>query len=215
MTNARRALVLGAMLLLLRGPSGSLPAGPRRSWPVPGRTLPTAGGADRSLCCSPRCSIATGPTSRPCGRRRSGARPPGRVGRTDRGRRHVRQRRRALRPLVHRGDVPHTARLLELVEDDVRGVVGRAKVTFNRPGRPWFDPHIAPCVHLPSGGSYPSGHASAIYARAEVLSEVFPTSGRRCSRGPTGRRGVASSAACTSPPTSSRAASSPEPSSTR
>jgi len=52
--------------------------------------------------------------------------------------------------------------------------VGRAKETFNRPRPPKVDPRIDPCVHLPSGGSYPSGHASAIYARAEVLGEVFP-----------------------------------------
>jgi acid phosphatase (class A) len=71
-------------------------------------------------------------------------------------------------------NLPFTEHFVELVEDDLAGVVSRAKGVFNRPRPPKVDPRIAPCVHLPSSGSYPSGHSSAIYARAEVLAEVFP-----------------------------------------
>ena len=71
-------------------------------------------------------------------------------------------------------NVPFTERFVELVEDDIRGIVGRAKDVFSRPRPSKVDPRIVPCVHLPSGGSYPSGHSAAIYARAEVLGDVFP-----------------------------------------
>ncbi|HUK12013.1 MAG TPA: phosphatase PAP2 family protein [Thermoanaerobaculaceae bacterium] len=79
-----------------------------------------------------------------------------------------------LGPWFSARNLPETQRFVELVEDDVRGVVGTAKGAFGRPRPPRVDPEIRPCVHLPSGGSYPSGHASAIYARAEVLARLFP-----------------------------------------
>ena len=79
-----------------------------------------------------------------------------------------------LGPWFSARSLPFTAQFIVSVEEELRGPVGRAKDAFRRPRPPMVDPHVAPCVHLPSGGSYPSGHAAAIYARAEVLSEVFP-----------------------------------------
>jgi len=79
-----------------------------------------------------------------------------------------------LGPWFSARNLPETQRFVELVEDDVRGVVGIAKDAFGRPRPPKLDPEIRPCVHLPSGGAYPSGHAAAIYARAELLARLLP-----------------------------------------
>ena len=79
-----------------------------------------------------------------------------------------------LGPWFAASNLPITERFVELVEDDVRGVVGRAKDAYNRPRPPKVDPRITPCVHYPSGASYPSGHSASIYARAGILAEMFP-----------------------------------------
>ena len=79
-----------------------------------------------------------------------------------------------LGPWFTASNLPFTKHFVELVEDDVRGLVGRAKDAYNRPRPPAADPRVTPCVHYPSGASYPSGHASSIYARAGILAEVFP-----------------------------------------
>lgn len=178
MTNTRRALVLGVMFVLLTGPVRVSAGGPP---PLPGQFegghFLTAGGADpvASLPPPPEIGSIADRADLEAVRQAQEWRSPAQV---------AWARRIAEGDMFDNADVlgswftaanvPLTARLLELVEDDVRGVVGRAKDAFKRPRPPMVDPHIAPCVHLPSGGSYPSGHASAIYARAEVLSEVFP-----------------------------------------
>ena len=178
MTNTRRAFVLATLFVVLTTPqrvSAGAPA-PLPSQLAGGHFLP-AGGADPAtlLPPPPETSSIAGRADLEAVRQAQAWRSPAQVEWAKRiADGDVFDNADVLGAWVTAANVPFTAHVLELVEDDVRGVVSRAKDAFSRPRPPKVDPRIEPCVHLPSGGSYPSGHASAIYARAEVLAEVFP-----------------------------------------
>lgn len=70
--------------------------------------------------------------------------------------------------------LPATARLLAQAGDDVSEVTRQAKDRFARKRPPFTDPRIRPCVKVSDTGSYPSGHASQIFAGAYLLAELFP-----------------------------------------
>jgi acid phosphatase (class A) len=69
---------------------------------------------------------------------------------------------------------PLTAALFEDVRNEVRPIVLAAKAKWDRP-RPYRSiPEIHPCVHLETGASFPSGHATLGMLWATVLAEIFP-----------------------------------------
>lgn len=58
--------------------------------------------------------------------------------------------------------------------EDLRPVVDAAKERFSR-RRPYLaDPRVKPSLPLPTGDSYPSGHAFNAYLNAALLAEIFP-----------------------------------------
>ncbi len=73
-----------------------------------------------------------------------------------------------------RENLPKTAALLKAVDEDRHEITEVAKQLFAR-ARPWVvDPKVQPCVPKPSNDSYPSGHATSIFTRAEILALIFP-----------------------------------------
>lgn len=73
--------------------------------------------------------------------------------------------------------LPATARLMALVRASEKAVVVRGKDEFKRP-RPWIvDPQIGTCKRGENKplSSYPSGHATGVYAFAAVLARLLPT----------------------------------------
>lgn len=69
---------------------------------------------------------------------------------------------------------PRYAALWRAVRGDVRPADDAAKTVFAHP-RPFrIDPRIHPCIALPAGDSYPSGHAVSAYLRAAILAEIYP-----------------------------------------
>jgi acid phosphatase (class A) len=79
-----------------------------------------------------------------------------------------------LGPWFARENLPLTAAFLKDVDEDRHEITEVAKKLFAR-ARPWVvDPRVQPCVGKPTNDSYPSGHASSIFTRAEVLAEIFP-----------------------------------------
>ena len=61
------------------------------------------------------------------------------------------------------------------VGGDAGAAVFVLKSRFNRPRPPLTDPTLTPCISLPKGKAYPSGHATAARLYALVLSELVPS----------------------------------------
>jgi acid phosphatase (class A) len=77
-------------------------------------------------------------------------------------------------PWFTKEKLPVTAALFKSVDEDRQEVTEVAKNLFAR-ARPWVvDPRVQPCVDKPASDSYPSGHATSIFARASLLAEIFP-----------------------------------------
>jgi len=71
-------------------------------------------------------------------------------------------------------NLPATASFLKDIDEDRHEITEVAKTLFAR-ARPWVvDQRVNPCVPKPRNDSYPSGHASSIFTRAEILATLFP-----------------------------------------
>lgn len=70
--------------------------------------------------------------------------------------------------------LPRTARLLEAVLEETRGLSRELKRRHARPRPPQVDPAIRPCVPLPASPAYPSGHAFSIALQFGVVAEILP-----------------------------------------
>lgn len=60
------------------------------------------------------------------------------------------------------------------VGGDAGAAVYILKSRFNRPRPPLTDPTLTPCISLPKGKAYPSGHATAARLYALVLADLVP-----------------------------------------
>lgn len=60
------------------------------------------------------------------------------------------------------------------VAGDAGAAVYILKSRFNRPRPPLTDPTLRPCINLPKGKAYPSGHATVARLYALVLAELVP-----------------------------------------
>ncbi len=79
-----------------------------------------------------------------------------------------------LGPWFTAAHLPVHAALFKRLNQDLARVSPVAKARFARV-RPFkVEPSLHPCVELPAGDSYPSGHALYLFAEAEVLAEIYP-----------------------------------------
>ncbi|MEY2879593.1 MAG: hypothetical protein RLZZ15_1973 [Verrucomicrobiota bacterium] len=69
---------------------------------------------------------------------------------------------------------PRLIALLKAATDDTRPPIDAAKQLHAR-ARPFkIDGRVQPCIDLPAGDSYPSGHGFGAHFRAAILAEIFP-----------------------------------------
>ena len=71
-------------------------------------------------------------------------------------------------------NIPVTAALFERVDVTEHPIVSSAKNFWNRPRPPQQDKRVMPAIDLPKNSSYPSGHSTAGYLNALILSELVP-----------------------------------------
>jgi acid phosphatase (class A) len=79
----------------------------------------------------------------------------------------------ALNAPITEHDTPHLYTLLQRSLVDAGQSTSRAKAHYLRP-RPYLINKVPPCAPPGSTGSYPSGHASAGWAWALIVSEIAP-----------------------------------------
>lgn len=71
-------------------------------------------------------------------------------------------------------ELPKCEAFFNRVLADAHGVSSRAKRLYDRPRPPVVDPRIRPCVFLPRGASFPSGHSTQAFLMASILADLVP-----------------------------------------